>query len=291
MVKLEGRNRANDSDLDHNKRTNRDCKSRGDYMQRTILLVSVLVLATFGIGCNAAEQGAVKVETAWGKVTTVHQPGDWFTCWSPGCGYADVDMRPWTDDIDVHSGTSDNAGLKIRIKVTGRIKADRVIDYLTTFGFDSEQRHARRYQIETGAVQTIARDAIALHSAYNIYKEQQTIQKAIEDRLKDFYATQLYADLISVQITDRPDFDNDEIENAASKVVAAQKQKEAEQQYKEAAQTRLEKNQIENQIYAQSPQAFELEKLKLQGQIAQAWAAHQGALVFGGNNLQVQVPK
>lgn len=255
-------------------------------MKRLLLIVA---LAVFASACNNAEQGTVMVETKWGGVVTTHQSGEWFTTWGPGAAAYAVDLKPWTDDIIVHTGTSDNAGLRIQLKVTGKIKPDSVINYVATFGLDPEQRHARRYQIETGAVQTIARDAIALHSAYNIYKEQQSVQTLIFERLKPFYEQYLFAELVSVQITERPDFDNDDIETAASKVVAAQKMKEAEQQYKEAAQIRLEKNQIENQIYAQSPQAFELEKLKLQGQIAQAWASHQGALVFGSNNVQTQL--
>lgn len=258
-------------------------------MKRTMLLVMLGAVLT--TACNSAEQGAVSVETKWGKIVQVHQPGDWYTTWSAGAGSTDVDMRPWTDDIDTHAGTSDNAGLKIRVKVTGRIKPDKVIEYLTTFGFEQGQRHSRRYQIETGQVQAIVRDSIALHSAYNIYKEQQTIQRLIEDRLREVYATQLFADLVSVQITDRPDFDNDEIENAASRVVAAQKQKEAEQQYKEAAQIKLEKEQIENRIYTESPQAFEIRKLYIQRDIAAEWSKHQGPLVFGSGNTQIQVPQ
>lgn len=254
-----------------------------------LFLLTVLFLASVSVGCNSAQQGAVSVETKWGKITQVHQPGDWYTTWSAGSAAYDVDTRPWTDDIDTHAGTSDNAGLKIRVKVTGRIKPDKVQEYLTTFGFEVDARHARRYQIETGQVQAIVRDSIALHTAYNIYKEQQTIQKSIEDRLKEVYSNQLYADLVSVQITDRPDFDNDEIENAASRVVAAQKQKEAEEQYKQAAQTRLEKNEIENRIYASSPQAFELRKLELQRDIAGSWASNHAPIVFGGS-VQVQVP-
>jgi len=257
-------------------------------MKYVILCISALMLS-FSTGCNQANQGEVSVETSWGKVIQVHQPGEWYTTIAPGKKAYTVDTRPWADDIPVHVGTSDNAGLKLTVKVVGRILPNRVSDYLTTFGFDAEERYKRRGQIESGAVQTITRDAVAMHTAYNIYKEQQNIQMFIQERLKEIFANQLFAELISVQITDRPDFDNDDIENAASRVVAAQKEKEAQEQYKQAAQTELEKNEIVNRIYASSPQAFELKKLEWQKYIAEAWAQNHAPIVFGGNT-QIQVP-
>ncbi len=262
-------------------------------MIRKFALAALLVIASFSaIGCNQANQGAVSVETKWGKIVKIHQPGDWYTTMSPGSAAYDADMKPWADDITVHVGTSDNAGLKLTIKVVGKVKNDNtnIYNYLDKFGLDVEPRHAKRWQIESGAVQTITRDAVALHSAYNIYKEQQTIQNAIQERLVQTFATELFSDLVSVQIIDRPDFDNDDIENAASRVVAAQKEKEAQEQYKQAAQIELEKNQIINQIYTSSPQAFELKKLEWQKYIAEAWSRNNAPLVFGGNNLQIQVP-
>lgn len=257
-----------------------------------IKLLSLLFLALFAGACNSAQQGAVSIETYYGKVQEVHQPGDWYTTWSPGYEAWDVDIKPWADDVTVHVGTSDNAGLKLTIKVVGRVKNDpiAILAYVEKFGLEVEARHAKRWQIESGAVQTITRDAVAKHTAYNLYKEQQTIQTEITERLKEVFANELFSELVSVQITDRPDFDNDEIENAASRVVAAQKQKEAEQQYKEAAQIKLEKEQIQNQIYSQSPQAYEIRKLELRVEEAKAWSAHQGSLVFGSGSQVLVSP-
>lgn len=258
-------------------------------MRRIPLLLITLLITLFVVGCHSADQGAVKVETSWGNIKQIHYPGDWFTCMSPGCNVYDVDLRPWTDDIAVHTATKDNAPLKVLIKVTGRVNSGKVKEYLSQFGFDQESRHAKRYQIETGAVQTYGRDAIVQHEAYSVFAEQDAIQKFMFDRLKEFYEQQMFSDLVSVQIVDKPTFDNADIEGAASKVVAAQKLKQAAEQYKAAAQTTLEKNQIENQIYSQSPQAFEIRKLEIQRDIAEAWSKHQGTLVFGGNS-QIQVP-
>lgn len=254
-------------------------------------LLAVLALAFLAVGCNNATQGKVSVETYYGAVHAVHQPGEWYTTMSPGYEAHDVDTTPFTDDITVHVGTKDNAGLKLNIKVVSQVGTDteNIKKYVGRFGMDQEIRHKKRVELISGHVQTITRDAVGTHDAYSLYKEQAKIQQYIEEQLRPFLATQVFATLVSAQITDRPDFDNDEIEQAASRVVAAQKQKEAEQQYKEAAQTRLEKNQIENQIYSQSPQAYQLALLEKQREIAQAWSQHQGPLVFGGGTVQMQL--
>lgn len=148
--------------------------------RKLVLFLFVTILAVSSMACNQAQQGAVSVETKWGKIVKIHQPGDWYTTMSPGSEAYGADMKPWADDVTVHVGTSDNAGLKLTIKVVGKVKNDdtNIYNYLNKFGLDVEPRHAKRWQIESGAVQTITRDAVALHSAYNIYKEQQTIQAA-----------------------------------------------------------------------------------------------------------------
>jgi hypothetical protein len=260
---------------------------------KQIKLLLILSLVLFAGACNSANQGAVSIETYYGKVQRVHQPGDWYTTWSPGYEAWDVDIKPWADDVTVHVGTSDNAGLKLTIKVVGRVKNDNaaILAYVEKFGLEVESRHSKRWQIESGAVQTITRDAVAKHTAYNLYKEQQTIQNEITERLKEVFDRELFSELVSVQITDRPDFDNDDIENAASKVVAAQKQKEAEQQWLEAARIKLEKEQVTNQIYASSPQAFQIRMRELAVEEARAWSQHQGPLSFnGGTSTLLQVP-
>ncbi len=256
-----------------------------------LILSLVVGLSFVTLGCNSADQGKVQVETKWGRIVKVHQPGDWFTTWSPGAASYEVDMRPWTDDVQVHTATKDNAALVLHLKVTGQVKNELVSEYITTFGFEQKDREARRGAMESGAVQTIGRDAVVQHDAYNVFAEQDAIQNLMTEKLKEFYAQRMYSNLLSVQIVDKPTFDNQQIEQAASQVVAAQKLKQAQEQYKQAAQIELEKNQIVNQIYAQSPQAYQLALLEKQKEIAQAWAQHQGPLVFGGgSNFQLQVP-
>ena len=100
----------------------------------------------------------------------------------------------------------------------------------------------------------------------------------------------------SVQIGN-PDFLDDRIEQAASAVVANEKQKQAEEARLAAAEVGAKTKQIEATTYA-NPALLEIKKLELQLEIERARAdgikGHQGPLtvVFGqtGTGLQLQTP-
>jgi hypothetical protein len=258
---------------------------------KNIKLIGIVVVALFLGACHSANSGTYSVETSWGKVVNVHQPGDWYTTFSPGSAANEIDGRPWSEDVKVHTFTKDNAALTVTVRIQGRVDPDKVSDFINTFGLEDKARDEKINKYVTGATQTIGRDAIVQHDAYDIFVKQDEVQAFISDRMKEYMETAMACQFIAVQIIDKPVFDNPAIEQAASDVVAAQKLKQAADAKKAAAQTTLEKNQIENQIYTSSPQAFELEKLRLQGQIAASWAQHQGALVFGnGNNPMMIAP-
>lgn len=259
-------------------------------MKKLSLLISLLLFVAFGGACHSANSGMYSVETSWGKVTQVHPPGDYYTTFSPGAAAHDVDGKPWVIDVEVHTATKDNAALKIPVRVQGMVNPNTVAEFFAKFGDDQKVREQKINEFITSAVQPAGRDAVVQHDAYSVFAEQDAIQSVMAEKVKAYMEQQMFCQFISVQIIGKPVFDNADIENAAGKVVAAQKLKQAAEQQKLAAQTTLEKNQIENQIYSQSPQAFELAKLALQRDIAEKWAAHPGALVFGGSNLQVQIP-
>lgn len=254
-------------------------------------LVGLIIMAFLMGACHSANSGTYSVETSWGKVVQVHQPGDWYTTFSPGSAANEIDGRPWSEDVKVHTFTKDNAALTVTVRIQGRVDPAKVSDFINTFGLDAKARDEKINLYVTGATQTIGRDAIVQHDAYDIFVKQDEVQAFIADRMKTYMENEMACQFIAVQIIDKPVFDNGAIEQAASDVVAAQKLKQAADAKKAAAQTTLEKNQIENQIYTSSPQAFELEKLRLQGQIAESWSKHQGTLVFGnGSSTQLQVP-
>lgn len=256
------------------------------------LLVVSLTTVLMSIGCTYADPSSLKVETTKGQIKAVHHPGEWVFCNMPGCNLYDVDLKPWTDDIEVHTATKDNAPLKLKIRVIGQINDnyDGIYNYLTKFGLDVDERHKRRWAIESGAVQGIVRDAVVQHDAYSVFAEQGAMQTYMKTHLETVFGSQLFAKLVDVQIIDRPDFDNDEIELAAGRVVAAKKQKEAEDALKAAASVKIERMNIENAQWVSSPQAYELKKLEWQKYIAEAWAQNHAPIVFGGSNLQVQIP-
>lgn len=253
-------------------------------------LVGLLTIAIFLGACHSAQSGTYSVETSWGKVVNVHQPGDWYTTFSPGSAANEIDGRPWSEDVKVHTFTKDNAALTVTVRIQGRVDPDKVNNFIGTFGLDAKARDEKINKYVTGATQTIGRDAIVQHDAYAIFVKQDEVQNFIGERMKVYMESEMSCQFIAVQIIDKPAFDNPAIEQAASEVVAAQKLKQAAEAKKAAAQTTLEKNQIENQIYTTSPQAFELAKLDKQIAVAEAWAKHSGgALIFGGGNNPVMI--
>jgi hypothetical protein len=258
---------------------------------KTLALLAIVITLLMCGGCRtAAEQGTVAVETNYGKVVQVHEAGDPFTTFSAGSTSFEVDMRDHLDGIDCEGITSDNAPFFMKIDVVYHPIHDKVSEYVTAFGFDDMERTKRRWNVLNQLVKNSARNATSgKYDAYALRANQSAVLQAIEQELKGKMASEMSIELVSVGMEIQPKFLDSRIDDAANQVVAAQKMKQAEQQYKEAAQIRLEKEQIQNQIFASSPQAFELRKLELQRDTAEAWSKHQGTLIFGGAT-QLQVP-
>lgn len=143
-------------------------------------------------------------------------------------------------------------------------------------------------------MQTEARNSFADYGAYEIYANQEQIQKRILESLKPQLSTQLLLVTESVQIGN-PDFIDDRVEAAASGVVANEKQKQAEEARLEAAKVAAQTKQIEAQTFA-NPALLEIKRLELQLDIERARADgiknHQGPLtiMYGQAGVQVQVP-
>jgi hypothetical protein len=104
--------------------------------------------------------------------------------------------------------------------------------------------------------------------------------------------SQLRQELVRVSLKSAPDFDNDQIEIAASQVVANQKLKEAATAAQDAAKIETETKRIQAQTF-ENPKMYALELQRLKVQEAEMWAKHQGTLIIGqptGQNLQLQIP-
>ena len=261
-----------------------------------LLAVFCLVFASLAYAnINFAREGTVKVITYFGRIERIYRPEDgWFTTLAPGREAYDVNIKSFTEKAPVRVTSRDNAALQVEIAVTAFTDPAKVPDYVRKYGFTEQERHQRRTEILQGLVQTEARNAFADYGAYEIYANQEQIQKRILEALRPQLANQLLLVTESVQIGN-PDFLDDRIEAAASGVVANEKQKQAEEARLEAAKIAAQTKQIEAQTYA-NPALLDIKKLELQLEIEKARAegirSHQGALtiMYGQPGVQVQVP-
>ena len=265
-----------------------------------VLGVLALVLLIGGAvafaNINYTQEGTVKVVTYFGRIERVYRPDDgWFTTLAPGRDAYEVNIKSFTEAAPVRVTSKDNAALQVEISVTAFTDPQQVGEYVRKYGFDEGQRHTRRNQILHGLIQTEARNAFSEYGAYEIYANQENIQKRILETLKPQLASQLQLVTESVQIGN-PDFLDDRIEAAASGVVANEKQKQAEEARLEAAKIAAQTKQIEALTYA-NPALLDIKRLEMQLEIERARAegirSHQGPLtiMYGtGAGVQVQVP-
>jgi len=279
--------------------------NKGDFMTSSKYLIAgivlLIILALVGTmtayaNIDYAQEGTVKVVTYFGRIERVYTPSDgWFTTLAPGRESYEVNIRSFTESAPVRVTSRDNAALNVNIDVTAYTDASKVEEYVRKYSFNTEERHRRRGEILKGLLQTEARNAFSEFNAYEIYANQEQIQKRIIDALTPQLASQLQLVVESVQIGN-PDFLDDRIEAAASEVVANEKQKQAEEAKLEAAKISAQTKQIEAATFA-NPALLEIKKLELQLEIERARAdgvrSHQGPLTImygGGPGVQLQVP-
>ncbi|MEW6734553.1 MAG: SPFH domain-containing protein [Acidobacteriota bacterium] len=257
-----------------------------------IAIVAAAFLIIIGLmtisNLQYAQEGTVQVMTQWGSIRRVYRASDgWFTTLMPGQRAYEVNLKSFTETTTPRVTSKDNAALQVPISVTAATDPTKVEDYVRKFGFDDTERHKRRNEILHGLVQTEARNAFAEYGAYEIYANQEAIQKRIVEALRPVLATQLFLAMESVQIGN-PDFLDDRIEQAASAVVANEKQKQAEEARLNAAEVAAKTKQIEAQTYA-NPALLEIKKLELLLEIERVRSdgikGHNGPLtIVNGSN-------
>jgi len=261
----------------------------------TVAFLLMIVGAITYSNIKYAQEGTVQVVTRWGAIERIYAPTDgWFTTIAPGQRSYEVNVKSFTESAPVRVTSKDNAALQVDISVTAYTDPNRVADYVRKYGFSEEERHRRRSEILKGIVQTEARNSFADYGAYEIYANQEQIQRRILESLRPQIGNQLLLVTESVQIGN-PDFLDDRVEAAASGVVANEKQKQAEEARLEAAKVAAQTKQIEAQTFA-NPALLEIKKLELQLEIERARSEgiknHQGALtiLYGQPGVQLQVP-
>jgi hypothetical protein len=269
---------------------------KGMVMAIAVTVVGFVMFIYFMSSVHYTNEGTVNLLTQWGSIKRLYTPGDsWFVTLMPGQAAYEINIRSFTETTTVRVTSKDNAALQVPISVTAYTDSTKVPDYIRKFGFGEAERHKRRNEILAGLIQTEARNGFAEYGAYDIYANQEAIQRRIVDSLRPLLANQLFLIMESVQIGN-PDFLDDRIEQAASAVVANEKQKQAEEARLRAAEVAAKTKQIEALTYA-NPALLELRKLELQLEIEKARAEgirnHQGALtiVYGsGTSTQIQIP-
>src|SRR6476661_3390647 len=211
-------------------------KTGGKSMPNGQLFIGGLLLIIFALlvggavtysNIKFAQEGTVQVVTKWGAIERIYTPSDgWFTTITPGRKSYEVNVKSFTESAQVRVTSKDNAALQVEISVTAYTDPAKVADYVRKYGFSEEERHRRRNEILKGIVQTEARNSFADYGAYEIYANQEQIQKRILESLRPQLGSQLLLVTESVQIGN-PDFLDDRVEAAASGVVANEKQQQA----------------------------------------------------------------
>jgi len=270
--------------------------SRRFIITGAIVVIGAIIFAIFLLNnIQYTQEGTVKVLTKFGSIQQVYRPSDgWFTTISPGWQAYEVNIKSFTETTTPRVTSKDNAALQVPISVTAATAPEQVQEYVRKYGFSEEERHRRRNEILHGLVQTEARNAFAEYGAYEIYANQEAIQKRIVETIRPVLASQLFLTLESVQIGN-PDFLDDRIEQAASAVVANEKQKQAEEARLAAAEVAAKTKQIEAQTFA-NPALLEIKRLELMLEIERARSegirGHQGPLTIlydSGRGAQLQI--
>ena len=277
-------------------------RERGAVSIKIIIFVVVAVFAVIVLirvlsSVTYATEGTRIMVTKWGRVDRVLAPDDgWQFLMAPGYDVFEINIKSFTQAAEAKVTSKDNAGLQVSVAVTGATSADKsdIAEYFRSFGSSEDERHKRREVILGGIIQTEARNAFAEYGAYEIYANQEAIQKKLFEAISRQAGQQLKVRVESVQLGN-PDFLDDRIEQAASSVVANQKAKEASQAAYEAAKIDNERKLLEAQTYA-NPAAFTIKKMELELErmrmLADGIKGHQGALYLNlggaGGGLQLQ---
>jgi hypothetical protein len=255
---------------------------------RNAVLVTLVVAISVLSGCSWRQpsEGTVEVKTVYGQAVDVIKAADAGVYedsygWHWRDDYYEVNLRAKTETFKVSASSKDNAGLILPISITYSIPGEKqnVIAYVKKFGLTEAERKERRTPVIKSRIEDITRKNTAKFDAYELLISQQGIQlEALKD-LQKIFIDQMNCKLESV-VVGKPDFLDDGIEVAGSRVVAAKKKQEEEGALKKAAETRIERLKIEAQTF-ENPRMYQLELQKLRIQEAQAWAKHAGTLVLG----------
>lgn len=261
-----------------------------NFFETFVIVLFMLV----NVGCwTSPDAGKVEVQSVYGKVTkVVRSPGIW-TVFVLGDEYYEVDMTQQnTGDLAITSMTKDRAAFTWNVRASFLVinEDQAVINYVNKFGFDNESRQKKVLERIYTQVQADVGDVSNQYDTTEIVASTDVIQKAVTERIKTYLKDQLFVNLESLQLIGKPDFVNNSIDNGPSEVIAARLRKIAEEENLKADQIATQRKAEIAKSFA-NPKNFELELLDRQVRVAEAWAKHNGPLVFGGNNTPLTLSK
>lgn len=269
---------------------------------RGIMTFIVMSLLFILLGCTRADVGTVLIETTSTGISRIVRPSDGYVgVGGPSTNHHEFDTKIFTFQLEVLASTKDNAAVKVTIqaRIVPPQGNEDIVLYANKYGVRAEDRASRVGEFLTGVMNTEAKNGVAEYEAYGLLANQEAIQKKLFEILK-LKLAQSWLLLESIEIIGRPDFVDDRIENAASAVVANQKDKEAAQAALEKAKVEAERKEVEARAFA-NPAMLELEKYRISTQAlvdiekarAEGMARHNGPLtvVNGPNPTQLQLGK
>ena len=220
-------------------------------------LVLMIAVISLGSGCywRQPTEGTVEVKTIYGRAVDIISASDGGVYqdsygWHWRDDYYEVNLRAKTETFTVSASSKDNAGLKIPISITYTIPGTKanVIEYVKKFGLTEAERKERRTPVIKSRIEDITRKNTAKFNAYELLISQQGIQQEALKDLEKIFVSQMYAKIESV-VVGKPDFIDDGIEIAGSRVVAAKKKEEEEGALKKASETKRQRLVIEARTF------------------------------------------
>lgn len=264
-----------------------------------IALVFLTVVTMSGCGgCSwrTPDEGTVEFKTMQGRYERTIRPSDgapWENWW--GDEYHTQHVTSVTKEFPIKSQTSDNARVTIVVAVTYKRLSTNEDDpkWIAFFGLDEKESLPKFDGKLDNIMNKYGGGLTSKYTAYDLNENKAAMQSALEngvtnekgevvqEGLKTVFPKELISQLELVQIKGAPDFENDDIESAASKVVANQKLKEAAQAALEADKIEQQRKQLQAQTY-ENKTLYEIRLRELQVEEAKAWASHQGPLYLMG---------
>lgn len=259
---------------------------------KRFVLVGVMFLSLFSAGCWAQpEANTAYVQTVWGKPTKVVRPPGIWTITTLGDEYHTVNLALTTGEFTIRASSSDNAGFTWVLKYSYQVLDEdaAIMSHVSTYGVNPEARKKSLDEVVFSYISDVVKEQANKYSAYKLLESSDLVQaealKVLQPRLKE----KCWIKLETLSPYGKPDFTDDNIETAASRVVANQKEVEAERAKLEAVKLSQERQEIQGRIL-QNPALRELEMLNMQLKIetvrAEGVRGHNGPLtiVYGADS-------